>query len=84
MNPINGWASAFSRKTGAGKTAVLTALQVEICKKLLLWGSWDDFCKQNPCSWHIMGVLTSPFFVYEKSGCHLNLGKASRSQTESI
>lgn len=54
MNPINGWASAFSSKTGAGKTAVLTALQVEICKKLLLWGSWDDFCKQNPRSWHIM------------------------------
>lgn len=84
MTRINGWALAFSHKIGTGKSAVLTALQVEICKKQLVWGSRHNFCKLNLCSWLIMGVLTSLFSIYEKPGCPFNLGGATGSQTESI
>lgn len=65
-------------KLELAKSAVLTALQVEICKKQLVWGSRHDFCKLNRCSWLIMGVLTPLFSIYEKSRCHLNLGKATK------
>lgn len=80
MNHINGWALASSNKIGAGKSTVLTALQVEIRKKQLVWGSQHDFYKLHHCSWLIMGVLTSPFSVHEKSGCHLNLGKTTTAK----
>lgn len=65
---INGRAVVFSRKTGAGKCAAVTAWQVEICKKQLVWGSRHDFCKRTHCSWPIVGVLTSLFSVYENLG----------------
>lgn len=46
MNHINGQkALAFQSKTSAGKNAVLTALQVGICKKAAGLGVSAHFCK---------------------------------------
>lgn len=59
MNHINGWALTLSTKTGAGKTAVWTTLQVKICKKQLVWGSRHNLCKQNHCVQLAVGMLTS-------------------------